>query len=333
MNIAILGAGAWGTALALHVSRITEHRVTLVPRRFEHALSIASSRENQDYLPGFQLEQNLQIGCEIKPAIMEAELVILACPSKGLRELCESIAECAESSWQVKMVVTLCKGLEQDSLLMPAEVVKAVLPNTPHGVLSGPTFAGEVAQGKPTAMVLAAEEDNALLHAMQIALSSASLRIYRSTDVRGVELGGCLKNVYAIGAGICDGLAMGDNAKAAFLTRSLHEMVKLGMSLGGTRESFYGLSGFGDLIATCHGDWSRNRTFGEHIGKGQTVEELMESRKTVVEGYWATACFHQLCQKQAQEAPILSKIYEVAYEGVEPLKAIQELMSRELKSE
>jgi len=333
MNIAILGAGAWGTAMALHLHRIGDHRISLVPRRMEHALAIASSRENESYLPGFKLSQEIQIGCEIKPAIMEADVVILACPSQGLRPLCESIKAVLDSSWQLKMVITLCKGLERTSLLKPAEVVHAVLPELTHAALSGPTFAGEVAAGKPTAMVLASTGEVSLLKHVQAAINNDMLRIYRTSDVVGVELGGCLKNIYAIGVGICDGLETGDNSKAALMTRSMHEMVKLGVSLGGRVETFYGLSGFGDLVATCHGAWSRNRTFGQELGAGKTVDALMQDRKTVVEGYWATACFYELCQKHQQEAPILAQIYAIAYRGKAPRQAIYELMTRELKAE
>lgn len=333
MNIAILGAGAWGTALALHLNRMHKHRVTLVPRRIEHALAIASSRENTTYLPGYPIEHDLQIGCEIKPAIMEADLVILACPSQGLRILCERVQAELASSRLIQMIITLCKGLERDSLLKPAEVVQAVLPEVTHGVLSGPTFAGEVAAGKPTAMVLASHGEPSLLEKVQQALTNDALRVYRSSDVVGVELGGCLKNIYAIGVGICDGLNMGDNSKAALMTRSMHEMVKLGISLGGKLESFYGLSGFGDLVATCHGAWSRNRTFGAELASGKPADDLLQGRKTVVEGYWATACFYELCKQAQQEAPILEQIYAIAYEQKAPQQAFYELMTRELKAE
>ena len=333
MNISVLGAGAWGTAVALHLSRMAEHRTTLVPRRIEQALTMASTRENQEYLPGYTLGQDLQIGCELKPALMEADVIVLACPSKGLRQLCEQVKAELESSWRIKMVITLCKGLEQATLLKPAEVVAAILPEMQHAVLSGPTFAGEVAAGQPTAMVLASSGDDCLLREVQGALNNDALRVYRSNDVVGVELGGCLKNVYAIGAGMCDGLKTGDNSKAAFLTRAMHEMVVIGQSQGARVETLYGLSGFGDLVATCHGSWSRNRTFGEQLAGGIAVDDLLNNRKTVVEGYWATACFHELCQKHAIEAPILNQIYAIAYEHKDPRQSLQALMTRDLKAE
>lgn len=332
MNICVLGAGAWGTAVAIHLSRL-DHRVSLVARRMEHALAMASRRENEDYLPGFVFEPSLQVGCEIKPVLMEAEIIVVACPSKGLRALCREVKAALSSAWNAKMVITLCKGLELDTLKLPSAVLAEELPDIAHGVLTGPTFAGEVAAGKPAAMVLAANAKDALLREVQAAFNGGSLRVYRSNDVTGVELGGCLKNVYAIGAGICDGLKLGDNARASFLTRALNEMTRLGKSLGASSESIYGLSGFGDLVATCYGEWSRNRTFGQELAQGQSVELLMKERKTVVEGYFALDCFYQLCAQKKLEAPILDQIHAVAYRAKAPAEAIHALMSRELKAE
>lgn len=331
MTIAIFGAGAWGTALAVHCAR-QGHRVTLVPRRYEHAMELASVRENRDYLPGFPLDDSIQIGCEPGPVLMEAEVALLACPSNGLRELCRSLAAVRAKARALELVLTLCKGLEQDTLLKPAEVVREELPDLAAGVLSGPTNAAGVAAGQPTAVVLAGGGDEVSRRA-QHALSGPTLRVYRSDDIAGVELGGCLKNIYAIGAGVCDGLKLGDNTKAAFLTRALHEMVKLGAKLGGQPETFYGLSGFGDLVATCFGSWSRNRAFGEALADGTPVASLLEGRKTVVEGYAATGAFHQALAGRTDEAPLLGQIHGMLYEGKEPRSAITELMTRELKHE
>lgn len=318
--------------MAVHLARIG-HRVTLAPRRMEHALELASARENKDYLPGIKLEQNIQIGCEIGPVLMEADVAILACPAKGLRALSQRMAAVRQEAWAIKLVITLCKGLEGDSFLKPNEVLNAVLPDIPNGVLSGPTNAGEFATGQPAAIVLASNAPERLTSEVQAALSGSSLRVYRSEDITGVELGGCLKNIYAIGAGICDGLGLGDNAKAAFLTRALHEMVKLGVAMGGQAKTFYGLSGFGDLVATCNGVWSRNRTFGEDFARGEGIEALIEGRKTVVEGYWATQSFYKVVKQIGREAPLLSAIYAMLYEDKDPRKAIGELMTRSLKHE
>ena len=332
MNCCILGAGAWGTAMALHLDRCG-HAVTLVPRRMEHALSLASTRENRDYLPGYTLPHTIQIGCELGPVLMEAEAVFLACPSKALRGLCENVRAHLAEAWQLKLFVVMCKGLELDSFKTPSEIVNEVLPEVACGALSGPTYAGEVAAGRPTAVTLAVDPDFEAAVAYQQAFSNASLRAYLCTDVRGTELGGTLKNVYAIASGLCDGLQLGDNAKAALLTRSLHEMVRLGCLLGGQQATFYGLSGFGDLVATCAGSWSRNRTFGQRVGQGETPAAIIGSQKSVVEGYRATDCLQRLCQQRGVEAPILSQIYAILYNGQEPLAALQALMSRELKSE
>lgn len=332
MNICILGAGAWGTAMALHLDRCG-HAVTLVPRRFEHALALASSRENSDYLPGHPLPHRIQIGSELAPVLMEAEVVILACPSKGLRELCQRVIDASEHAWQLRLILTLCKGLELDSFKGPHAIVKEFFPDITAGVLSGPTYAGEVAAGKPTAITLAVEANCTDAARYQSAFSNKSLRVYRSHDVIGTELGGTLKNIYAIAAGLCDGLQLGDNAKSALLTRSLHEMVRLGQLLGGQQATFYGLSGFGDLVATCSGSWSRNRNFGQRIAQGETPDQIIASQKSVVEGYRATQCLKALCAQRGVDAPILNQIHDICYTGTDPLQALQALMTRELRNE
>ncbi len=332
MNITVLGAGAWGTAMAIHLNRIG-HRVTLCSRRFEHALELASARENVDYLPGHTWGPDLQVGCEFKPATMEADLIILACPMKGLRSFCETLKADRASAWQVKMIVTLCKGVEPETLLTPSAIVEELLPGIAVGALSGPSNAAEVAAGRPTAVVLASEADETLTTEMQETLNGGSLRVYRSADLLGVELGGALKNPYAIGAGLCQGLKLGDNAKAAYLTRSLHEMVRAGVALGGQAETFYGLSGFGDLVATSTGEWSRNRSFGEAVASGTAIDELLGNRKTVVEGYAALAGFHALIQKHGAETPILEHLYAILYEGLPPHEAVESLFARAPKPE
>ncbi len=332
MNCCVLGAGSWGTAMALHLDRC-QHSVALVPRRMEHALALASSRENVEYLPGYQLPHTIQIGCELAPVLMEAEVVLLACPSKALRHLCERVRAVRDVARQLKLFIVMCKGLELDSFKTPAEIVNQIFPQIACGVLSGPTFAGEVAAGHPTAVTLALDAGCTDTLFYQQAFSNASLRAYLSHDVRGTELGGTLKNIYAIASGMCDGLQLGDNAKAALLTRSLNELVQLGQLLGGEKETFYGLSGFGDLVATCSGSWSRNRTFGERIASGERPESIIRNQRAVVEGYRATDCMQRLCQQQNLEAPILAQIHAVLYRGQEPRIALQALMSRGLKAE
>lgn len=329
MQFCILGAGAWGTAMAVHLERAGQE-VMLVPRRREHAEQLCQDRVNTDYLPGIVLKERIKILHSLDEAVMAAEVLLLACPSQALRGLCQSLKGYDLS--RLKMLITLCKGLEQETWLKPCEVLKQVLPQCAVGCLTGPANAKEVALGKPTAVTLAAE-DRQLSEALQLALSSTTLRVYTSEDLLGVELGACLKNVYAIGAGISDGLALGDNAKAAYLTRVLHEMVFVGTAMGGQKSTFYGLSGFGDLIATCQGKWSRNRSFGEALAQGQAIDTLLQSRKTVVEGYGAARSFQALCQEHSIEAPILEQIYQVMYCNKDPRHAIQNLMERSLKQE
>ncbi len=332
MNVAILGAGAWGTAMALHLHRLG-HRVTLTPRRMEQALAIASQRENTDYLPGFEVPHDVQVGCELRPVLMEARLVLLACPSMGLRELCEGIRPFMADLWAKPLVLALCKGLEPETARFPADVMADCLPELPVGVLSGPSYAADVARGLPTALVLAANAPEADLVNVQAALSSPTLRVYRTDDVRGVEIGGSLKNVYAIAAGISDGIGLGDNARAALLTRSLSEMVRLGTAWGGRAETFFGLSGFGDLVATSHGEWSRNRRFGLAVGQGQSASEWIGSLKGVVEGFSAAGNFAKRVQADGLEAPILSEVRAIVQGETQPAEAITRLMQRDLKAE
>ncbi len=332
MNFAVIGAGAWGTAFAVHLTRLG-HTVALVPRRFEQALALSSGRENTDYLPGVTLPPSLQIGHELAPVLMEAELVLLACPAQALRETCVRVRSALGPARQVRLLVSLAKGLEAGTHLRPSQIIAEVLPERPSGALTGPTNAGEVARGQPAAMVLAAARHDGLLEQVQAALSGPTLRVYTSDDLAGVEFGGCLKNVYAIAAGCCDGLRLGDNARAALLTRALAEMVRVGSALGARPETFYGLSGFGDLVATCHAGWSRNREFGQRIGEGRSAAELLAGRRTVVEGYRTTESFAGLCDERKIDAPILREVRAILFENKKPAAALSTLMTRELKRE
>lgn len=333
MNFAVIGAGAWGTAFAIHLCRMG-HTVTLVPRRFEQALALASAKENADYLPGVAFPPSLQVGHELVPVLMEAEVVLPACPTQALRETAERVKAALSLATELKLVVSLAKGLERDTHLRPSEVLAEVFgPATAVGALTGPTNAAEVARGLPAAMVLATTAAAALAAQVQAEISGPSLRVYTSDDVAGVEFGGCLKNIYAIAAGCCDGLQLGDNTKAALLTRALAEMVRVAVTLGARSETLYGLGGFGDLVATCTGAWSRNRQFGEALGRGATVDELLRERRTVVEGYKTTESFHGLCTERGLEAPILAEVHAILFGGKPPAEALRALMTRELKRE
>jgi len=332
MNCVIFGAGAWGTAMAIHLAR-QGHTVTLVPRRLEHALSLASARENTDYLPGHRLDESIQIGLEPLPALMDAELIFLACPSKGLPALLEQIGPAVRAS-SALMAISLCKGLDQTTLLRPSELMAGAFGSLPVATLSGPSNAAEVARGLPTALVLAAAQDDATLRTVQAAVSGPTLRAYTSSDVAGVEIGGTLKNVYAVGAGLCDGLHLGDNAKAAVLSRALQEMIRLGVALGGRAETFLGLGGVGDLMATAHGGWSRNRTLGEQVARDpQGTLAALAHRREAVEGHRATDTLTRLAKQRGVDAPILFCLHEILYHGLDPAAGVTALMTRDLKPE
>ncbi len=333
MNFCILGSGAWGTAVALHLNR-RGHTVTLVSRRIESAMDIASTRENAEHLPGHKLPHSLQIGHEAGPAIMEADVIIIACPSKHLRATAESLKPHLAGAQALRLVMSLCKGLEGSTLLRPSQVLAEVLPGIPHGVLSGPTNAGEVARGLPAAVVFAVDKEDDFTKEVQEAMSDKHLRVYRSQDVIGVEMGGILKNIYSVGAGICDGLGLGSSSKAAFVTRAIREMVALGTAEGGKAETFMGLSGVGDLIATAHGGWSRNRGFGEKLAADAPAAIAdAESGKVTVEGYRATDNFRRLASRHGIHAPILEGLHAALYGKISPAQGITALMTRELKSE
>ncbi|MEO6874191.1 MAG: NAD(P)H-dependent glycerol-3-phosphate dehydrogenase [Opitutaceae bacterium] len=330
MKFVVVGAGAWGTAFALHLAR-AGHAVTLVPRRVEQARALVSASENTDYLPGVPLPPALRIDSDLATALAGAEVVLLACPSQALRETGKRVRTSLGTT-KPHLVVSLAKGLELGTYLRPSQVIAETLPGIAAASLNGPTNAAEVAHGLPAAMVLATAATTSVQE-VQAALSGATLRVYTSDDLPGVEFGGSLKNIYAIAAGCCDGLKLGDNSRAALLTRALAEMVRVGTALGARPETFYGLSGFGDLIATCHGAWSRNREFGFQIGQGRAVAELMAHRKTVVEGYKTTESFHGLCLEKKIDAPILREMHAILFEGKVPASAIKALMTRGLKRE
>jgi glycerol-3-phosphate dehydrogenase (NAD(P)+) len=273
----------------------------------------------------------VQVTADLGSVLAAAEVVLLACPAQSLRGTCQRLR--AAWSPRIQLVVSLSKGLELTTHERPSQIVADVFPAVPVGSLTGPTNAREVALGLPSTMVLATARTDALVQQVQAALSGPTLRVYTSDDLPGAEFGGCLKNIYAIAAGCCDGLKLGDNTKAALLTRALAEMVRVGVALGAKAETFYGLSGFGDLVATCHAGWSRNRQFGHQLGEGRTAAELLAHRKTVVEGYQTTASFAELCAQKNIEAPILREVRAILFDQKHPAAALNSLMTRGLKPE
>lgn len=332
MNFVVVGAGAWGTAFAVHLVR-AGHGVTLVPRRPEQAATLVAARENTDYLPGISLPPAVTVTADLRQALAGTDVVLLACPMQALRETCARVRNALSRDARIKLVISLAKGLELGTHLRPSQVMADGLPGLLVGSLTGPTNAAEVARGLPAAMVLAASEASPWVEEVQAAISGPTLRVYTSDDLAGVEFGACLKNVYAIASGCCDGLKLGDNTKAALLTRALAEMVRVGVALGARAETFYGLSGFGDLVATCHGGWSRNRQFGFQLGEGATVAALLANRKTVVEGHKTAEAFAELCASRGIEAPILREVHAILFSGKQPAAALSALMTRGLKRE
>ncbi len=331
-NVAILGAGAWGSAMAIHLNRCG-CRVTLMPRRVEQAVALAGTRENAEYLPGVAFPRDIQISCSPAATLPSCEILIFACPSKALRATAERVKNFLSPATQI--AVSLCKGSEARTLLRPEQVLRQVLPALPCGTVSGPTNAAEVAAGFPTAVVFASHAEADVAEEIQRAFSNETFRVYRSADVVGVELGGSLKNIYAIAAGICDGMNLGANARASLLTRSLAEMSHLVVSAGGNAETVRGLSGMGDLVATATADWSRNRTFGLEIGRAGTAFALqkMQEQKSVVEGYYATKNFYDWAHREGVPVPILDCVYAIVYGGLMPREVIPVLMRRALKEE
>jgi glycerol-3-phosphate dehydrogenase (NAD(P)+) len=332
MKFCVVGAGAWGTAFAVHLSRGAAD-VALVPRRPEQAAALSAERENREYLAGIRLPAGVAVEADLSRGLSGADVILFACPAQTLRGTAAQVRGSLPAGTLPRIVISLAKGLELGSHMRPSQVIGEALPGFMVGALSGPTNAAEVARGLPAAMVLAARGADAVVGEVQAAISGPTLRVYTTDDLPGVEFAGSLKNIYAIASGCCDGLGLGDNANAALMTRSVTEMVRVGGSLGARRETFYGLSGFGDLVATCHGAWSRNREFGHGIGKGSPIADLLEGRRTVVEGYETTRSFAGLCEEKGIDAPILREVNAILFQGRRPGDAISALMMRELKRE
>ncbi len=322
MKVAVLGSGAWGTALA--VSFAPRHQVTLWARDAHLIEAMRSSRLNQRYLPDIALPPELLFSSELGETLDGVELVIVAVPVAALRGTLQLIAKLPV---QVS-VIWVCKGFESGTSQLPHQIVTETLPaNFQRGVLSGPSFAQEVARGLPTALTLASNDGEFAQRAAKT-LHHSRLRIYSSTDVVGVEIGGAIKNVLAIAAGICDGMKMGLNARAALLTRGLAEMTRLGLQMGGRAETLGGLSGVGDLILTCTGDLSRNRQVGMLLAQHKSLSTILSELGHVAEGVYTAREVHSVAQQCGVEMPICEAVYRVLYEDLSADKAVEALLSR-----
>jgi glycerol-3-phosphate dehydrogenase (NAD(P)+) len=327
--ITLLGAGSWGTALAIQFSR-AGHEVRLWGRDPDHLLALERDRCNRRYLPDAQFPQSLRVETDLDRALQGSVDVLIAVPSNGFRQLLGQIRPRLQSGMRLAWAT---KGFEQGSGKLPHEIATEVLGERwPIAVLSGPTFAREVGAGLPTAMTVASP-DEAFAAAIARSISGLNFRAYTSNDVIGVEVGGAVKNVLAIGAGIADGMGYGANTRIALITRGLAEMTRLGEALGARRETFMGLAGLGDLVLTCTDNQSRNRRFGIALASGQSVEAALTDIRQVVEGYSAAKAVHEVAERMKIEMPICEAAYRVLYAGLPIRDAVQVLMAREIRSE
>lgn len=327
-NISVLCAGSWGTALAILLHN-NGHRVRLWSRREEQAAELREKRENISKLPGVKLPESLEITSDLESCILDFDVLVLAVPSLHIRNTLRKMAPYVK---QGQIIVNVSKGVEETTLMTLSEIIEQEIPKAEVAVLSGPSHAEEVGRDLPTTCVISSHK-RAVAEYLQGIFMSPSFRVYTTPDMLGVELGGALKNVIALAAGTADGLGYGDNTKAALITRGMSEITRLGMKMGARAETFYGLSGIGDLIVTCASVHSRNRRAGYLMGKGYTMEQAMEEVKMVVEGVYSAKAAKQLAQKYEVEMPIINEVNNVLFEGKAAGEAVMDLMLRDKKVE
>ncbi|MBI3195120.1 MAG: NAD(P)H-dependent glycerol-3-phosphate dehydrogenase [Ignavibacteriae bacterium] len=331
MQISVLGAGSWGTALAI-LLHYNSHQVVLWGHRLEHTEELKQYRENVRLLPGAHLPNEITITSDLEFSIEHAELLVTAVPSQFLRSVIETVKE---KDFSKTIFVNVAKGIENQSLKTMSQVLLEVLPTARKeniATLSGPSFAEEVAKEIPTAVV-AASENLETAKSIQQVFMTPYFRVYSSDDLRGVELGGSIKNVMAIASGIADGANYGDNTKAMIMTRGTVELTRLGVALGAKQKTFAGLSGIGDLIVTCMSKHSRNRHVGEEIGKGRKLKDILAEMEMVAEGVATTRSLHNLAKGLSVEMPIVDAVYQILFEEKDPIKATFDLMTRDAKEE
>jgi glycerol-3-phosphate dehydrogenase (NAD(P)+) len=325
VKVAVLGAGAWGTALA-KLLLDNGHAVTLWTRNADALAQIQRTRRNEHYLPGVELPAGWICEPVLARAAVDQDCVVVAVASKAFREVACQLHDSRA------ILVSVTKGIEYDTGKTMCGVLRECVPGARLAALSGPSFAIEVARGMPTAIV-AASEDATTRRVVQEMFHQPRFRVYRSHDLLGVELGGALKNIIAIAAGVCDGLGFGDNSKAALITRGIAEVRRLGVACGAEAETFAGLSGLGDLMVTCFSKQSRNRSFGERVGRGEAMATLMQPDVKLAEGVPTARSAYQLARKLNIETPIIDEVYAVLYEGKDARRALSDLLSRDTKAE
>jgi glycerol-3-phosphate dehydrogenase (NAD(P)+) len=327
-EIAILGAGSWGTALAWLWGK-DGRQVSLWGHDGERMARMREARENSDYLPGLKLPRSVRVTSELNDCA-GADLIVFATPSTALRKVAARLRETIGS---VRALLLSCvKGIEHGTGMRMSQILSELFPEQNIAVLSGPNLAAEVVQNLPTATVIGCN-DAECATSLQGILGSPRFRVYTSQEVASIELGGALKNVFAVAAGISDGLGLGDNSKAALVTRSLAELVRLGIAMGGTAQAFYGLSGAGDLIVTCYSERSRNHTVGKRLGRGESLTQITGSMKMVAEGIPTARSAFECARQLKIETPIVDQVYSVLYEQKKPIVALEEVLSREQKAE
>lgn len=328
MRVAVIGAGAWGTALA-DLLASNGHETTIWAFETDVANSINGCHENQRFLQGFTLAPSLRATNDLRATLDGATLVVYATPSQHLRRIA---AEGLSSVSRDAVLSVATKGIERETLALMTSVVGEEVSGRPVVGVSGPSFASEVIARQPTAIVAASDRRDAA-RTVQDALSSKSFRVYTNDDVVGVELGGALKNVMAVATGIVEGVGLGNNSRAALITRGLHEMTRLGVALGARQNTFAGLAGIGDLVLTCTGTLSRNHALGLEIGRGATLEQALAGKETVAEGVGSTASGLALAERCGVDMPIVQMVHRILFDGHTARKAVPELMARELRSE
>lgn len=327
-KIGVVGAGSWGTALALLLER-NGYNVQVWGNDASAIQRLSADRENKAYLPGVPLPENLQFTASLE-TLADADLILLVPPSSAMREVAARLSTVALNPEAILLSCT--KGVERGSGLRMSQILEETLPGHPLAVLSGPSHAEEVARHAPTAVVLGCEDPHRLGQ-LQSIFCNATFRAYTSSDLTGMELGGALKNIFALAAGVSDGLQLGDNTKAALVTRSLAELVRLGVALGGRNETFQGLSGIGDLMVTCFSKHSRNRSVGERLGKGESLGHIVSSTSMVAEGVPTTYSAHECARKLGVETPIIDSVRLILDGTFSPAEAMSALLSRDPKSE
>ena len=324
---AILGAGGWGTALAVLWAK-QGNEIVLWGHNPERTEELRATRENAEYLPGVTLPESIQVTSDLA-ICAGAELVVFVTPSTALRGVAEQVRPHASKD---AVLLSCTKGIEHGTGMRMTQILAEVLPEHSVAVLSGPNLAVEVSRDRPTATVLGCEQPDCA-EELQQHLGSPLFRIYSSDETIGIELGGALKNVYALAAGCSDGFGLGDNSKSALVTRSLAEMLRLGTAMGGDPRTFYGLSGAGDLIATCFSQHSRNRRVGEQLGRGRTLEQIAARSHSIAEGVPTAKSAFECARRLNIDTPIIDQVYSVVYEAKPPAQALQELLGRDQKAE